>query len=557
VNYSRSIGPTIWLGASKFWANWGLGLNGFARIVPALVFVWIAAACSAVVANEENAEYRHSISGLGLIEQSGRSSVVITSESAEIQVPVVRVVAYPASVRVESGSRVALSAVTFVDEVLAFIGVDYVWSIEDSTVGAINTEGVFVAGSKAGFFRSAVTVMAIAENGQWIGPIHRSLDVEIIEPPAERPRLTRIHMFPAEIRARPGQKVRLVAIGYDQNGRSIPITRLDWSVDEVVGQIDSSGHFTVTADAGIFPSAIQVVASVDGTIVTSTGNVEVVVEADSHELRAQILPNRIQLGPGDIYRFVAVNSSNQPLGRRPPVAKVWSMANLAAGSISPDGRFRAGMVPGVYEDSVIVELTSSVEGGLERATSTATVIVLRPEPQRMLESIQINPGAIIMAPNGNQLLLAVVRDAGRQLASAVELEWELLDPRAGSIDSNGIISASERAGLYRGIVVVTARRKAGGSATETVSATADLIILGNLNHVLITPTEASVPEGGSVKFSALGFDENMVEIPGLLFRWRVLDDRVGTINHLGIFSADGDPGSYADVVEVTAIQSNY
>ena len=70
---------------------------------------------------------------------------------------------------------------------------------------------------------------------------------------------------------------------------------------------------------------------------------------------------------------------------------------------------------------------------------------------------------------------------------------------------------------------------------------------GSLDHVLVTPTNASVAVGGSQQFTAQGYDTYDNVIPNLSFTWSVAAGG-GSFDAAGLFTAGIVPGTYAHTV---------
>lgn len=70
---------------------------------------------------------------------------------------------------------------------------------------------------------------------------------------------------------------------------------------------------------------------------------------------------------------------------------------------------------------------------------------------------------------------------------------------------------------------------------------------GALDHIVVTPANATVVTGATQQFTALGYDAEDNPIPNLPFTWSIASGG-GTINSSGLFTAGSTPGSYADTV---------
>jgi protocatechuate 3,4-dioxygenase beta subunit len=67
-----------------------------------------------------------------------------------------------------------------------------------------------------------------------------------------------------------------------------------------------------------------------------------------------------------------------------------------------------------------------------------------------------------------------------------------------------------------------------------------------LNHITVTPSSTSVNAGGTVPFTAQGYDVNNNPISGLTFTWAA--NAGGTISQSGVFTAGSQAGVYSNAV---------
>ena len=96
-------------------------------------------------------------------------------------------------------------------------------------------------------------------------------------------------------------------------------------------------------------------------------------------------------------------------------------------------------------------------------------------------------------------------------------------------------------------------RQTAGEGEVTRSETVDVIITGSLDTVYMRPSLMAIGAGRTAHFSTVGTDENGIALPGLVTRWRMLDESAGTVDPLGNFTAGHTPGLYEDAIsgEVT------
>lgn len=135
------------------------------------------------------------------------------------------------------------------------------WSI-DSGIGTVDDNGVFTAGTKAGFFAGAVKVEVV----QGSESLSASLDVVISPDP-----LASIQVTPALPIVRKNQSLRLTAIGIDQHGNPVPNLVFLWSSDGL--NVNRSGIVVAGNQGGLYE--VKVEASFKGVEQSTSVNVAV------------------------------------------------------------------------------------------------------------------------------------------------------------------------------------------------------------------------------------------------------------------------------------------
>ncbi|MCH8308941.1 MAG: hypothetical protein IIB17_00420, partial [Chloroflexi bacterium] len=136
----------------------------------------------------------------------------------------------------------------------------------------------------------------------------------------------------------------------------------------------------------------------------------------------------------------------------------------------------------------------------------------------------------------------------------VDLIWAMVDVRAGSINLDGLFTASHEAGEYAGAISVTAVQKTGDDFVNfTVSV--PVTVVGEarkitFDEIVILPTEATVLVGQLYRFRAVAYDEHGLVIPGVSYEWSVNDQAIGELNSIGYLSVSAAAGKYINGVTV-------
>ena len=272
-------------------------------------------------------------------------------------------------------------------------------------------------------------------------------------------------------------------------------------------------------------------------------------EADAF-LDVQVLPQRFYLEPGQRLALTAVALNGR--GELVPGAELrWTTVDSSAGNVGGQGVFVAGDDPGIYTEAVRVEAIARNAGGFLRAVDYASVVVRANQTSR-LDRVGLFAEAVVVDPGGRAILVADPIDEFGQPARNVVITWDALDETVGIIDEQGYFKATGPAGIYHDALGVTVRQTAG-EGEVTRSETVYVIITGSLAIVNMLPSLMAIEAGRTAHFSTVGRDENGIPLPGLITRWRILDESVGTVDPLGNFTAGLTPGFYEDAVsgEVT------
>ena len=174
----------------------------------------------------------------------------------------------PASRSVLAAARITPGNVTALPSqrlVVTFTGFDSqgrsvpstgVWRVEVPEAGTITASGAFTAGTKPGFYKDAIRLELVQDQGGERVTVVQHASVSVIG------KLARLEVRPQPVTVASGQSTQLQAVGYDSQGIEIPSLRLRWTVEDPrAGRIDRSGRFTAGQTLGTFADAVKVVAA--------------------------------------------------------------------------------------------------------------------------------------------------------------------------------------------------------------------------------------------------------------------------------------------------------
>ena len=520
--------------------------------VVAAALALVLAACSTAPAPVETVAVAEPVVATVPEARSVSLASVLVTEATEEQAPKVdRIEISPASIVLDPGETVSLTARALALDGIEITDVELVWTAPDSRAGSMSADGMFQAGSAPGVFGSSVSVTAIQNTFDGVSFTSAQASVTIVGD-ALTSRLVRIEIVPDQPTVLRQQIYRLRAIGLDDAGVVIPGVSFTWNInDDSLGRLNDIGLLTVDGDEGDYADVVSVTGEWAGEQVQAVADVRVIAAPEKDDyLQVHALPQRFFIEPGDRLRLRAVALNG--LGRiQAGTVLRWGMVDDRAGLIDGDGNFIAGDVPGVYTEAVRVEAVVAGEDGFARTEDFASVVV-RDVGIKRLDKLAIFPGTLVAAPGGKANLFARTVDKSGNPAEA-GITWEVLDDRVGTVDEGGIFNAGEIPGIYKAAIRATAEQP-DGNETITRSGSVDIVITGTLSNSEVSPALVTVAPGRLVHFKLTAWDENEIVLPGLVVRWTVTDDNAGTVDVFGNFRAGDVPGMYRDVIRAEVIQ---
>jgi hypothetical protein len=388
--------------------------------------------------------------------------------------PIYRIIVLPDPVNLTVGSTQAFTATAYDSYNNTIPGAIFIWTTD---VGSVDATGLFTAQTSPG----TGTVTAT------IGTISDSADVDIVIGTIDH---IIVNPDPATVVVRAQQQ--FTAAAYDAYNNLITDAVFLWSSN--VGDVNSTGFFTAWTTPGI-----GIVTATNWTV-NGSANVEVIVGSIDHII---VTPDPVSIIVDGVFPFIAVayDVYNNTI---PNVDFNWT---TDVGTINATGFFTAQSVPG---SGIVNASNDSISG-------SANVSVI----DVSIHHIEVIPNPESVVVGSTQSFTAIAYDVLNNTIPGVTFIWTT---DVGSIDANGLFTAQTTPGI--GTVTAT-NGIVNGSANVTV-------IVGDVDHIVVTPDPANVTVGTSQLFTATAYDAYNNVIIGVDFNWTT---DVGSVDATGLFTA--------------------
>ena len=266
------------------------------------------------------------------------------------------------------------------------------------------------------------------------------------------------------------------------------------------------------------------------------------------------VPGQIALFPGETIRYSAAvydQEGREVLGA--PLS--WQVVDSRAGTITAGGVFRAGFTIGAFSNAIVVTADAPAGSKVGFVQAEASILVLEPRDRLVPDSIRALPDPVIVQPGESIQVIALVVDVNGALIGAVDLQWSMTQPQAGTISEEGNFTAANTRGIYPEAIRVRIAPEEGVE-TPAVHTSLDVRILDDVESMdqittMMLPQAISLQPGEEIQFNVVALDRRANPLVVSEPRWKVLDTAVGTISKTGRFTASESLGIYSKVVEVS------
>ena len=396
------------------------------------------------------------------------------------------------------------------------VGINPVWSVVQSG-GAINTNGVFTAGSVVGSYANTVKAAVGSISGLGTVVVTAGLGASVV-------------VTPNPVTLAIGATQQFTAVFKDAGGNIVTTAVPVWTA-AAGGTISSTGLFTAGTASGTFNNTV--VASIGSLAGSAT-----VIVTPGALATITVTPNPKVLATGGTQLFTAVGKDIN--GNVVPFTPSWSV-QAGGGTIDNTGLFTAGTVSGTFANTVRACSTAACAAGSMAGFATVTV------GAGALANIAVTPNPIDVGTNARQQFTAVGTDANGNVITILPV-WSMKTGAAfagGTVLPGGGYLAPTSVGTGIDSVVATLGN-ISGAARINVKASSALV------SISVTPNPANVVVNGTQQFTATGFDGAGLIVPTPGLTWAVVANG-GNINSAsGQFTAGNVVGTFANTVKATS-----
>lgn len=369
--------------------------------------------------------------------------------------------------------------------------------------------------------------------------------------------LGKVEPVPREVLATAGETLPLTALAYDSQGNPILDATFRWRmVDATAGTVTPGGIFQAGTRLGTYPGAILVEARSPrlgpAGVARTEINVTILPAGRTRTpVGVRVIPQQVEARPGQTLFLVAypVDEAGIPV---PGVPVEWLLLDTRAGTLTPDGKFRAGTQPGVYPQAL------QARAGQSLRSEAITVRILDPATTPLLVTSTVLPSIATLLPGEEVAFRAMVLGEDGQTIPLISVRWETVNPQAGQVSATGRFRASYQVGNYPDAVRATIRFRLGGQE-HTATSTASVVVISPpqppsppsataLARVVIVPQRLELYPYESATLLVMNLDGNGFPIQNMPVEWHLEPAEAGSLTPYGKVTAGSTPGIYADAI---------
>lgn len=436
--------------------------------------------------------------------------------------PLGRIEIHPKSLEVTAGSRGSFTARAYDSSGNEVTGIVFSWK---ASVGEIDSQGAYRAGTKAGGFPDAISV-----NAEHKGAAKKtSADVNIA--PGSPAKLT---IQPANATVKAGETATFRAEAVDAFANIVQGMAIDWQVVGGGGAVSPEGLFTAAGKPGMYADTVRVslprlpVEPAKATITVVPGAMD----------KVEVSPSGAKVGVKGELQFQA--RAFDKFGNEIPAAKTeWKVGDPAKGKVSDRGMFTAGTVAAKFEN--LVQVTASVEDKM--ANGAATLTITSGPPARL----SMDSDSVTLAIGEKKAFRATVADSYGNTIAGIDPTWSLRGG-GGELDKSGVFVAGNKAGLFKDTVQARVAEK----STVLTALSTVTVLPDPLEKLQIVPQSVTIGIGMTQQFAAVATDQFGNRLSNVSLTWSVTGG--GSLDSRQLFTAGEKPGTFTSAMTVQARQ---
>lgn len=303
--------------------------------------------------------------------------------------------------------------------------------------------------TKAGIF---TVTLSVVKKGEPPKITAMSLNITVEHGP-----LDHVQLSPKTVNLDIGKSQQFTSKVVDVYGNQISEAKLTWQTADGAGSISENGMLSGGIKAGTYDEGVTVTAALGA--LSTKDSASVTIKPDPLEI---VTISSIVVPAGET-KLLNVTPTDKYGNQLKDVTVTWSLSDENAGSITPDGTFKAGEVAQIYADAIEVQVK---QGSLLR-TAKAPVQVTA----GALDKVYIAPDTAAIGLGMKQQFVAVGADKFGNRIAGLNIGWSVVNS-GGTVDNSGLFTAGTTPGDFKDSVKAEATL-AGVTKSATVGVTVE------------------------------------------------------------------------------------
>jgi len=266
----------------------------------------------------------------------------------------------------------------------------------------------------------------------------------------------------------------------------------------------------------------------------------------------KVSPSSLVADPGDAIQLSAqaLGAGGQPI---PDIDFIWVVVDPRAGNVTREGKFQAGVTPGVFDEAVSVTALQNTPFGIQYQSASVRVVVVGEAAVSTLATLAIIPQTPTVLHRQIYRMRAFGFDEKGVVIPGVSFVWQVNDAALGRLNAIGYLTVDGDTGIYKDAVTVT-----GIWEGVRVSANTDVNVIRSLQaddflRVQVLPQRFYLDPGDRLQLRAVALNGLGELVSGTELRWSMVDPEAGAITGAGVIVAGDLPGIYTEAIRVDAV----